>query len=102
MKLSVAVSVLGIAAAVAMSPAAFAFEAVTSDGYPTSTLSTRLADPDQTVQDLSRRYTGNSATIMHFGNTTVGIIGGNGIGYGANSPFVPDPAVGMVPSKRQW
>jgi hypothetical protein len=102
MKLSFAVPVLAAIAFAASVPSALAFEAVNNDQFQTGTLSTRLSDPDDLIQDMSQRYNGNSATIVHLGNTTLGIVGPGG-GYGAgNSPFVPDPAAGTVPSKREW
>jgi hypothetical protein len=103
MKLSFVIPALSALAFAAIVPSAFAFEAVTSDQFPSTTLSTKLADPDDIIHDMSQRYTGNSATILHSGNMTIGIVGPSGGGYGgASSAFVPDPAMGTVPSKRQW
>ena len=92
-------SVIALAQGISL---AAAFEAAPNDEFPAATLSTKLADPDDIVQDMAHRYTGNSATIAHFGNTTIGIVG-PGSGYGsAAAPFVPDPAAGTVLSKREW
>jgi hypothetical protein len=102
MKLSIVIPMLTVLAVVANASSAFAFEAVTDDQLPNTTLSTKLADPDDIIQDMSQRYTGNSASIFHSGGMTIGIVGPSG-GYGAgDSAFVPDPAAGTVPSKRQW
>jgi hypothetical protein len=103
MKLSLAIPILSAVAIAASVSAAKAFEVVTGDPqFRSDTLSTKLSDPEDIIQDMSQRYNGNSATIAHFGNTTIGIIGPNR-SYGAyNSPFVPDPAAGTVPSKREW
>ena len=91
-------SVVALGAGIA--PAA-AFEAAPNDQLPAGMLSTRLADPDEIVQDMAQRYAGKSATIAHFGNTTIGIIG-SGSGYpGAEGPFLADPAAGTVLSKRE-
>jgi hypothetical protein len=105
MKLSRIVPALAMLSAVAVAASAstaFAFEAVTSDQFPSTTLSTKLADPDDIIQDMSQRYTGNSATVLHSGNMTIGIIGPGGGGYAGNGPFLADPAMGTVPSKREW
>jgi hypothetical protein len=104
MRSVLSVPVLALLAVAASVSSAFAFETVTSESFPSSTLSTKLTDPDDIIQDMSQRYTGNSATIFHSGNMTIGIVGpGGGGGYGAGgSPFLADPAAGMVPSKRQW
>jgi hypothetical protein len=100
MRLSLYLSALAIAS-VALAPAAFAFSTVTSDNYPANTLSTRLADPDDIIQDMGQRYGGRGVTIQHFGNTTVGIVGPSG-GYAAGQDsFVGDPGMGTVPSKRE-
>ena len=102
MKLSFVIPALSVVAFAATMPSAFAFETVTSDQFPTTTFSTKLADPDDIIQDMSQRYAGQSATILHSGNMTIGIVGSGG-GFGATeSPFLADPAMGMVPSKRQW
>lgn len=102
MKLSFVVPALAAIVLTASVSSAFAFEAVNNDQFQAGTLSNRLSDPDDLIQNMSQRYNGNSATITHMGNTTIGIVG-SGSGYGAgNSPFAPDPAVGMVPSKREW
>jgi hypothetical protein len=100
MKLSYCLPALAIVF-VAVAPSAFAFSTVTSDNYPANTLSTRLADPDDIMQDMGQRYGGGGVTIQHFGNTTVGIVGPSG-GYGAGQDsFVGDPGMGTVPSKRE-
>jgi hypothetical protein len=101
MKLSLIPALSVIALTVSMSPA-LAFEAAPNDEFPSTTLSTKLADPDDIIQDMSQRYTGNSATIAHFGNTTIGIVGPSSGYAGGDGPFVPDPAAGTVLSKRQW
>ncbi len=103
MKLSFVVPALSAIAIVVSIPAAFAFEAANNDQFNSNTLSTKLADPDDIIQDMSQRYTGNSATIYHSGPVTIGIVGpGGGGAYGGTSPFVDDPAAGTVLSKRQW
>jgi hypothetical protein len=101
MKLSL-IPVLSVIALTASLSAASAFELAPNDQFPASTLSTKLADPDDIIQDMSQRYTGNSATIAHFGNTTIGIVGPSGGYAGGESPFLPDPSAAMVPSKREW
>ena len=101
MRLSLIPVVSIIALTANLSPAP-AFEVAPNDEFPAATLSTKLADPDDIIQDMSQRYTGNSATIAHFGNTTIGIIGPSGGYSGTESPFLPDPAAGTVPSKREW
>ncbi|HEX4112091.1 MAG TPA: hypothetical protein VH020_06100 [Stellaceae bacterium] len=102
MKLSVIIPALGLIALAASAPDAFAFQTVTNDQFPSTTLSTKLADPDDIIQDMSQRYTGSSATIFHSGNMTIGITGSGGGFAAAESPFVADPAMGTVLSKRQW
>ncbi len=101
MKLSFVIPVLSAVAFAASLPSAFAFEQVTTDQYA-NTLSTKLADPDDIIQNMSQRYSGNSATVMHFGNTTIGIIGPGGGYAGPNGAFLADPVAGTVPSKREW
>jgi hypothetical protein len=101
MKLSL-IPVLSLIALTAGISSAPAFEAAPNDEFPATTLSTKLADPDDIIQDMSQRYTGNSATIVHLGNTTIGIVGPSGGYAGTDSPFVPDPAAGTVLSKREW
>lgn len=102
MKLSVIIPALGLIAVTAGARDASAFETVTNDQFPSSILSTKLADPDDIVQNMSQRYTGRDATIFRSGNMTIGIVGPGGGFAAGESPFVADPAVGMVPSKRQW
>jgi hypothetical protein len=101
MKLSLipALSVIALTASISPAPA---FEPAPNDQFPATTLSTKLADPDDIIQDMSQRYSGNSATIAHFGNTTIGIVGPSGSYNGSDGPFLPDPAAGVVPSKREW
>jgi hypothetical protein len=101
MKLSLipVLSVIALTAGISPAPA---FEAAPNDEFPAGTLSTKLADPDDIVQDMARRYTGNSATIAHFGNTTIGIVGPGSSYTGTDGPFLPDPAAGTVMSKREW
>jgi hypothetical protein len=101
MKLSFVIPVLSAITFAASLPSAFAFEQVTTDQYA-NTLSTKLADPDDIIQDMSQRYSGNHATILHLGNTTVGIVGPSAGFSAGNSPFLADPAMGTVPSKREW
>ena len=103
MKLPYAIALSAAVLAMSVSGAR-AFEVVTGDPqFRADTTATRLADPDDIIQDMSQHYNGNSATIAHVGNTTIGIIGpGAGVYGGGNSPFVPDPAMNTVPSKRQW
>lgn len=102
MRLSLVVPALSSLAILAGIPAAFAFETSTQDQFPSSTMSTKLADPDDIIQDMSQRYTGNSATVYHAGPITIGIMGPGGGAYGGTSPFLEDPAVNTVPSKREW
>jgi hypothetical protein len=101
MKLSL-IPVLSVVALTASLLPASAFEVAPNDEFPASTLSTKLVDPDDIIQNMSQRYSGNSATITHFGNTTISIIGPSGGYSGTESPFLPDPAANMVPSKREW
>jgi hypothetical protein len=102
MRLSLVVPALSAIAIVAGIPAAFAFESAPQDQFPSSTMSTKLADPDDIIQDMSQRYTGNTATIYHSGPITIGIMGPGGGAYGGTSPFLDDPAANTVLSKRQW
>lgn len=103
MKLSFVMLAVPVVVLVATVPAASAFEAANNDQFNSNTLSTKLADPDDIIQDMSQRYTGNSATIYHSGPITIGIVGpGSGGAYGGTSPFLDDPAAGTVLSKRQW
>lgn len=102
MKWSFVIPALSVVALAASMPAAFAFEAVNSDQFSSNTLSTKLADPDDIIQDMAQRYSGNSATIYHAGPMTIGIVGPGGGSYAGSSPFVDDPAAGTVLSKREW
>jgi hypothetical protein len=94
-----ALCVIALTASISPAPA---FEPAPNDQFPDTTLSTKLADPDDIIQDMSQRYSSNSATIARFGNTSIGIVGPSGGYNGSDGPFLPDPAAGMVPSKRQW
>ncbi len=102
MRASFVIPALSAIAILAGLPAAQAFEATTEDQLPPNTMSTKLADPDDIIQDMSQRYTGNSATIYHSGPITIGIMGPGGGAYGGTSPFLDDPAASTVPSKREW
>jgi len=97
---SLVISALAIAAAMA-AHSALAFESVTNDSFD-KTLSTKLSDPDDVVQNLSQQYTGNSATIFHSGNVTIGIVGPNRSYSNPDSPFAGTGSGAYVPSQRQW
>lgn len=101
MNRSLVISILSAMAMAVVVPSAFAFEAVTTDQY-NSTLSTKLSDPDEIVQNLSQQYTGNSATVFHAGNVTIGIIGPNRSYSNPDSPFAGTGSGAFVPSQRQW
>lgn len=101
MKTLLIVPVLTATALAACIPSAFAFEAVNNNSFD-PTLSTKLSDPDDIVQNMSQQYTGNSATILHVGNTTVGIIGSNGGYTNPDSPLSADQPGAYVPSQRRW
>ena len=96
------VSAVAVLAVATGATSALAFTTVTKDGYPATTLSTRLADPEDIMSDMaSQQSSGGSVTISRFGGTTLGIVG-PGAGYGTGvGPFVPDPAMTTVPSKRE-
>ncbi|MGH6981663.1 MAG: hypothetical protein ACREFC_10690 [Stellaceae bacterium] len=101
MRVTYLLPILCVAVLAVPAASAVAFEKQTNDPFAPS-LSTDVPNSEQSVQNLSQQYTGNSATIFHSGNVTIGIIGPNRGYTNPDSPFVPDPSVGMVPSKRQW
>jgi hypothetical protein len=100
MNRSLSSAAFGIALLVLGTSSAFAFTQVTNDGYPSTVLSTRLADPDDIMDHMASRQSGGASTITHFGGTTLQVFGPSGGGM-ATSPFVNDPAMGTVPSKRE-
>jgi hypothetical protein len=77
-----------------------AFSTVTSDEFPAAARATPLADPEDIVNDMANQQSNGAAIVNSFGGTTLGIQGPSGGGL-AQGPFVPDPAVTTVPSKRE-
>ena len=100
MRLSFCVPALAVLAVALAAPGAFAFTTVTEDGYPSTTISTRLADPEDIMSEIDSQRWGRNVTVSHFGNTTIGIMGPNG-GMAGVSPFDRDPASSTVLSKQQ-
>ena len=92
---------LCVAVAIATPPRAVAFEKQTNDPFAPP-LSTQVPDSEQSVQNLSQQYTGNSATVFHAGNVTIGIIGPNRSYSNPDSPFAGTGSGAFVPSQRQW
>jgi hypothetical protein len=95
--------ILGAWAVVAVTmaaPGAFAFSTVSGDDYPNTALSTKLADPDDIMDDMASEQMNHSNTVVNrFGGGTLEFTGPSGSGT-YDSRFLPDPAASTVPSKQ--
>ncbi len=90
-------SVLAVALAASN---AHAFTAVDSEDYPNTALSTKLADPDDIMDDMANQQLNGAAQVVNrFGGATVEYAGPNGSGN-YDTRFLADPAAGTVPSKQ--
>jgi hypothetical protein len=81
---------VAFAALIAAAPASFAFEIqhTTNNGNVGANFAN---NPDSQGDSMSANLAGrgNSSPVMHFGNSTLSVNGGN---YGANNPYSVSPA----------